>query len=367
MKKAAAAILALALIVCIGYAFANAGTASDPLVSKDYVDNTFKSEVTKSGEEAIDAALLKTYNNALQRLAERAVGQAGYYFATGYDSVSVKAGQSLYVYTGGSVILSSGSASLNIRKGAVVNISDGKEVAGGTSLSASKRYFSAEKTEAEYAVKKDAVILVNGYYKIGKTGEDPPNTPVGRRFGPDVFVDVSEGQWFYEAVGYVYTNYIFNGVDYNRFGVNDNITRADFVTVLYRMAGSPAVSGKSKFPDVQNSGKYYYDAVVWASQNDIVKGYNTGKFEPKQSITREQMMAFMYRYAAYKGMDMTIKDPNRMDTFSDKNKVSKWAVDSVRWAIGNGVINGSGGKIDPGGTALRSQVAQIIYNFSKIS
>ena len=182
-----------------------------------------------------------------------------------------------------------------------------------------------------------------------------------------MFTDVSEGQWFYDAVGYVYTNYIFNGVDTNRFGVNDNITRADFVTVLYRMEGSPAVSGKSKFPDVQNSSKYYYNAVVWASQNDIVKGYDTGKFCPKESITREQMMAFMYRYASYKGMDMTVKDPNRMDTFSDKDKVSKWAKESVRWAIGNGIINGSGGKIDPKGTALRCQVAQIIYNFSKVN
>ena len=368
MKKAAAGILAIMLMVCIGFAAANAGSASDPLVSKDYVDNTFKENVMKSSETAIDKALNSEYNDAVERLKQTPLGNTEYYqFAGGYESVEVKAGKAVRVYMGGTLILTKGAATVGKEQGKVINVSTGAVASSGEALSTDQRYFSAENTVAVYTMTANSTCLINGFYRI-VDGKDalPESGPSLREFGPYIFNDVPEYKWFYKAIGYVYRHNIFNGVETNRFGVNENIKRADFVTVLYRMAGSPSVSGTSKFPDVSKKSSYYYNAVVWASQNGIVVGYDTGMFGPTDSVTREQIMTFMFRYAKYSGMNMNVKDPNRINTFPDKGEVSGWASKAVAWAIGNGIINGTDGKIDPRGTAIRCQIAQIIYNFCTV-
>ena len=128
------------------------------------------------------------------------------------------------------------------------------------------RYFSAEDTIAIYTATSTSSCLVNGYYKISDSADiEDPTDPPEREFDSNTFIDVSEGDWYYDAIGFVYRNYIFNGIEENEFGVDIDISRADFVTVLYRMAGEPAVSGSSKFEDVRIPAyittKLYFGAV----------------------------------------------------------------------------------------------------------
>ena len=363
MKKAFALIFALTLIMCIGLASASAGSSSDPLISKDYINGTYKDGVISEAESTISAELGSVYNSALEDLNDKISSQTGVKYAAGYDSVTVQSGKYLYVYTGGSVILNSGGLNASANGGTILNLTEGVEF-GGSSLAINNRYFSAEDTIAIYTATSTSSCLVNGYYKISDSADiEDPTDPPEREFDSNTFIDVSEGDWYYDAIGFVYRNYIFNGIEENEFGVDIDISRADFVTVLYRMAGEPAVSGSSKFEDVQDSSIYYYKAVLWGSKNGIVYGTSDTEFDPETPVTREQMAAYMYRYAVYADMYEGVLDEDRYLTFPDHGDISDYAVEPLQWAIGNGIINGSDGLIDPQGNAERSHVAQIIYNF----
>ena len=120
------------------------------------------------------------------------------------------------------------------------------------------------------------------------------------------FTDVKSGDWFYEAVQYVYDKGMMTGVSADRFAPASTTTRGMIVTILYRLENEPAVSGGSAFTDVEN-GAWYADAVAWAAANDIVNGTSATTFAPNSPITREQMAAILYRYAAYKGYDVSQK------------------------------------------------------------
>ena len=133
------------------------------------------------------------------------------------------------------------------------------------------------------------------------------------------------------------------------------------VTILYRLEGEPAVTTANPFDDVA-SGKWYTDAVIWASANKIVEGYGNGKFGPEDDITREQMAAILWRYAKYKGYDMT--NAADLSKFSDNGQISTWAQAAMSWSNANELINGKGGGIlDPKGDAERCQVAAILHRF----
>ena len=174
------------------------------------------------------------------------------------------------------------------------------------------------------------------------------------------FDDVSENDWFYKAVMYAYDNDIMHGVDSDEFDPNGKLTRAMMAQILYNIEGGKT-GYKQAFDDVKEGG-WYYDAVNWAAEKGLVGGYGDGIFGPNDSITREQMAAIMYRYADLKGYDM--KPSGDLDDFNDGGKTSDWAVESMEWAIGSGVINGKGsGILDPLGTATRAEVAQMFMNF----
>ena len=175
------------------------------------------------------------------------------------------------------------------------------------------------------------------------------------------FSDVAEGAWYYDAVKYVYEKGLFSGTSAETFTPSAPMTRAMLVTVLYRLAGSPAVSGTGTFADV-DSGKYYASAVLWANQNKIVNGTTATTFTPNSSITREQMAAILYRYAQYKGYD-TAKTAD-LSAFADAGSISGYAQEAMRWANGSGLINGiSAAVLNPAGTASRAQVASILMRF----
>lgn len=174
------------------------------------------------------------------------------------------------------------------------------------------------------------------------------------------FNDVSESEWFYEAVKYVYDKGMMNGVSDTSFAPYSNLTRGMIAQVLYNLEGKPAVSG-SAYTDVA-ADQWYNDAVNWAAQKGIVTGYGDGTFGPMDNITREQMAAILYRYAQYKGYDVSAKGD--LTAFTDGNTVSDWAKDAMSWAVGTALFNGKGdGILDPTTTATRAEVAKILMTY----
>ena len=178
------------------------------------------------------------------------------------------------------------------------------------------------------------------------------------------FTDVHPDDWFYDHVMFVYQNGLMNGTSATTFSPNDPITRAQAAVILYRMAGSPAVTGDSAFTDVVNGPgtAWYYNAVLWAQQNGIVSGYGDGTFRPGTDITREQLAVIFYNYAKHKGYDVSAT--NDLSGFTDAGDVSDWALPAMRWAVGSGIMGGYGdGILGPQGTATRAQVAAMLRRF----
>lgn len=176
------------------------------------------------------------------------------------------------------------------------------------------------------------------------------------------FTDVKEGDWFYEAVQYVYDHNMMNGTGPTEFSPEDTTTRGMIVTILHRLENTPDATG-TEFTDVA-SNKYYAKAIAWASANNIVNGYGNGTFGPDDPITREQMATIMFRYTIFKGLDK--KATGDCSSFADGARVSNYAVEAMNWAIGVGLIAGVGkNNLAPSGNATRAQSATILMRFCK--
>lgn len=174
------------------------------------------------------------------------------------------------------------------------------------------------------------------------------------------FVDVAEGDWYYDAVADVYDAGLMTGIDGTHFAPNQKLARAQFALILYRLNDSPEVDGKSPFKDVAE-GDWYTDAVIWANKKGIITGYtDTGLFGPGDGITREQLVVMMYRYQ--KSISDVKAESVDLSDFKDGAKVSAFAKEAMEWAVGTGVISGkdNGTVLDPQGTATRAECATII-------
>lgn len=174
------------------------------------------------------------------------------------------------------------------------------------------------------------------------------------------FSDVKTFDWFYNDVKYVCEKGLMKGTSSNTFSPKATTSRGMIVTILYRMAGEPAVTGACSFKDV-TAGSYYEKPVIWAVENEVVGGYSASTFDPDGAITREQLAAILYRYAKFCGYDVTASA--EIDMFSDAGTVSSYALTAMKWASAEGLINGSGSKLDPQGSATRAQVAAILMRF----
>ena len=175
------------------------------------------------------------------------------------------------------------------------------------------------------------------------------------------FDDINMSDWYYSSVKYTYQNGMISGATDTEFRPSTKITRGMIVTILWRMEGSPKVTGIEDFTDVK--GQYYYDAVRWAAKKGIVNGYGDGRFGPNANITREQLATILCNYAKYKGKNTKVT----VDTgkYKDWYKVSSFAKPAAQWAIKTGVITGkeNGTKVDPLGTATRGEAAVMLYNY----
>ena len=174
------------------------------------------------------------------------------------------------------------------------------------------------------------------------------------------FVDVNEGDWFYDAVVYAYQNELMDGVGGNRFAPNSETTRAQLVTILYRLEGEPAVSGDLPFTDVE-AGIWYTDAILWAAQNNIVNGVSDTEFAPGDDLTRQQLVTILYRYAEAKGYDVSASAD--LSGYPDAGQVQDYAQPAMAWAVAEGIVEGMDGNLNPAGNASRAQIATILMRF----
>ena len=177
------------------------------------------------------------------------------------------------------------------------------------------------------------------------------------------FTDVSLSDWFYEAVNYVYLNELMDGVSTTRFAPDTATNRAMVVEILYRMAGSPSVSGTSAFTDV-SAAAWYADAVKWATDSGVVEGRSATVFDPNAAVSRQELAAMLYRYAQYKGYDVSIGENTNILSYTDVAGVAEYAMSAMQWACGSGVVNGTAaGVLSPNGSATRAQLATMLMRF----
>jgi hypothetical protein len=180
--------------------------------------------------------------------------------------------------------------------------------------------------------------------------------------GQTPFADVKEGDWFYEDVAFVAANGLFSGTSGTAFSPNAPMTRAMFVTVLYRLAGSPAVRENAAFDDVDDAS-WYGEAVNWAAQSGIVSGVGGGLFAPESNLTREQTAVILLGYAKYAGAAPQGAWAVRLD-FADTGKIADWATEGAMYCYMNGILTGKpGGLFDPQGEATRAEAAAMLRQF----
>lgn len=207
----------------------------------------------------------------------------------------------------------------------------------------------------------------NGKYTFtmpdGKVSVEVTFVPETREW-VNPFVDVPDNAWYYDAVKYVNENGLMAGTSANTFAPDRTTTRGMIVTILYRLEGSPNIENEIwgyPFKDV-DANAYYATAVYWARMNGIVAGYSDELFGPNDTITREQMATILYRYAQYKGYDTTAKAD--LSRFTDTAQVGSYAVETIRWANAEGLVNGtSATTLTPKGSATRAQAAVILTRF----
>ena len=177
------------------------------------------------------------------------------------------------------------------------------------------------------------------------------------------FSDVNTGAWYYNAVFYAVSNGLMSGISDNKFAPDDTLTRAMLVQVLYNMEGRPETAGGSNFSDVAEN-VWYAKAVEWAQENKIISGIDENTFAPDTAVTREQTASILCRYAGFKGLDITADAD--LTVFTDNQNISTWAETSVKWAVANKILNGSGTELEPLAGTTRAQMAQILMSFCKM-
>jgi len=178
------------------------------------------------------------------------------------------------------------------------------------------------------------------------------------------FADVDRYAWYFRNVRFVYSNGLMVGIASGQFSPDTHLSRGMLVTLLWRMEGMPTVENDNYFHDVAE-GRWYSDAVAWASANGIARGHGNGTFAPDENITREQLALIVQNYARFNGSDVFVG--TFADEFTDIESISSWAMDAMMWANTNGLLTGrTMTTLAPDGTATRAEAAGIIQRFMEM-
>ena len=225
-------------------------------------------------------------------------------------------------------------------------------------------WFTDEDCTNAYDFDKRVTENITLYAKWMKEQPDnptDPNEPEPPVEWENPYNDVDTGDWYYEAVKFANENGLFAGTTETTFAPDESLTRAMLVTILWRAEGQPIVDYLMSFADV-DAGAYYGEAVRWAASEGIVKGYSDTEFAPDDLITREQIAVIMQRYAQYKGI--VADESDDLSQFADAGDVSDWALGSMQWAVGTGLISGKDiGSLAPQDNTTRAEAAAILMRF----
>ncbi len=354
-RKLLAAVLLIALPATALAALAAPGTESDPLVTLSYLTDTYYAQAEQAMREQAQADTADTEAAVLDRLdtlAGEYLAQAdgGAEDAGTFERLTLSQGDRLDLTAGASLLFESGTCTLTLTSGALIDVTTGALAENGGSLTAGHRYVAAEDAACSLTALSDAVYLsVQGGYEL--TSSVIP------------FTDVSPTDWFYADVCYVYQNNLFQGQSSSTtFEPYTMMNRAMLATVLYRLAGSSSGLPSAGYTDVPDSA-WYADAVNWAAWAGVVNGMGDGTYLPERNVTREEMVVMLYRYARdFAGIE--VPATGDLTAFSDRASASSWARDALSWAVGHGVITGyPDGTLAPSGTASRAEVATMLRRF----
>ena len=174
------------------------------------------------------------------------------------------------------------------------------------------------------------------------------------------FIDLDSSQWYHKYTDYVIERGLMNGMSQEKFVPNGILTRGQLVTILHRLAGSPTPTGASPFTDVKE-GRYYTEAVSWAAEQGLAQGVTETRFVPEAPATREQLVTFLYRYAAMHGVDTAAG--GSLSNFPDASSVSEYAQQPMLWAVQTGLLQGMDGRLAPKASATRAQTAAFLTRF----
>ncbi len=344
MKRIAAAALAFILLFCLSSAMAgNAGTASDPLISKSYIDDTFIPATVSSGQAKINSALQAVYDEAVKKIPSGGQPKPGYSFTGSYKVLDLEPGAYVTGITGTSFMLLSGKGEVLVSSGTVIDVSTGQEIKSGSALALRQRYFCAENTSADFKVSDTSKGAVVNYYAVSAGSATD-----------DSFSDVAPDKYYYDAVYWALRQGITTGDSETTFGPDKSCTRAQVVTFLWRAAGSPKPTGQNPFTDV-TSDKYYYAAVMWAVKNGITNGESATTFGPDKSCTRAQIVTFLWRFSG------SPKPSGSANPFTDVAS-GQYYYDAVLWAVKEGITKGdSDTTFAPDKPCTRAQTVTFLY------
>ena len=224
------------------------------------------------------------------------------------------------------------------------------------------------KTAYDFSAKVTKSFTLYAKWTEKATEPDKPTEPVEptEPTAPEwenPFTDVKKSDWFYTNVEYAVKNKLMNGTTATTFAPNEPLTRGMLVAILYRAEGEPAVNKSIPFSDVDTNA-YYANAVIWAQQNGIVNGVTENEFAPNSNITREQIAAIMFRYAKYKGYDVSVGESTNILSYTDAESISEYAITAMQYAVGSGLMKGkTEASINPQDNATRAEIAAILQRF----
>ncbi len=259
----------------------------------------------------------------------------------------------------------------------IIGVEDGGTYYGDQTITVTDKYLDSVTVDGvEVALTDNTFILIadNARHTIRATDKagntttviitvNVPEDPVcdGITDCPSLaFTDLDTSAWYHLYTDYVIENHFMQGYSGKIFAPGDSMTRAMMVQVLYNLEGRPAVSGAKPYTDTLEDA-WYFDAVLWANQNGLIKGYGNGKFGPDDAVSREQMVTIFYRYSECKGYSLT---EGEYDDFIDKDDVSSYAQKAMRWAVGNGLIVGNGHDcLHPRENSTRAEFAAVLQRF----
>ncbi len=323
MKKIITAALAVALLAALTGAFAgDAGTASDPLITKEYAEGAYADGLDARWETLMDGALRPVYDRYAAGLG---FAGANYACTSGQEAFRLASGGSFTGVLGCSVTVLSGSVNVTYSAGSVIDIAAGVEAASGTTLSPDKRYFVAEDTAAVFAAASDAEVMVDGPYEAASGMER--RDPAGK-----IYSDVNDGDWFGSAAAYAKEKKIFRDHDAALFRPNDTMTRAEMAYALWMAVGAPETDYVSEYSDAPEP--FYLPAVNWCAEKKIMNGVGVNVFDADGTLNRATVAVVLYRASGES------PDGTDLGNFADVSLVPIWAVEGVGWCVANGAIRG---------------------------